>query len=452
MGTDHGFEDLAPLGGGPMATVYAGTRVVTGEAVALKVLDERLSKRTRNEVERELARLTPLRGRVPVLVADALEDMPDGRTALRMELCPQSLTDLIATEGPLSAPDALALGRSLAAALKAAHDAGIAHGGVSPGNVLFRPSGEPVLSDFGLALRRAFPREPGPGVDYLAPETLRDGTADERSDLYGLGAVLYLALSGASPHPAALGEEPDDRVLRVLGTPVPRLTRTDLPVGFAEVVAALLAKDPALRPSDITVVIGWLDGMAVQVSPDAPPTPVAAPDPSGFDDFAAAPRERPRPKGDPVFVSAPRRAEPKVRHLWPVLGGAGALLLFVAAGVVLLRSDPEVLNALPTDVPASDAQRSTPTKPSIQFELDPPIDRTDKVELTWHTSAQLEFAVVIAAEGDPEGRTIRVQQNRTLTYPVDPTRKYCFRVQGTDGAYFYETPPKSLRQAKCKES
>lgn len=449
MGTDHGFDDLVPLGSGPMATVYAGTRTDTGEAVALKVLDEKVSKRTRNEVERELARLRPLRDRAPVLVADALEELEGGRTALRMELCSQSLTELITTDGPLSVPDALALGRALASALRAAHEAGIVHGGVTPGNVLFRPSGEPVLADFGLVLRRAFPREPGPGVDFLAPETLRDGTVDERSDLYGLGAVLHLALSGTSPHPAVLGEEPDERVLRVLGTPAPRLARPDLPNALAEVVGALLAKDPAIRPGGIAVVVGWLDAMAARVTPDAPPTPAPAPDPSGFDDFASAPRSVPRPKGDPVFVSAPRPAESKLRHALPLLGGAAGIFLLVAAGVALLRSDPPVLEALPTDVPAASAQPPTSAK-AVQLELLEPVDRTDHVELAWRSSEELEFVVVVAAEGDQEAKTFRAQHNRTLSVDVDPTRQYCFLVQGTDGTAVYASAPKSLRAAKCK--
>src|SRR5688572_30608419 len=112
MGTDHGFGELVPRGTGPRATVYAGIRADTGEAVALKVFRAKLPRRTRTEVERELARLAPLRAGASVLVADGLEDLGD-RTALWMELCTQSLTDVVEEEGPLPIPDAIALGRRL---------------------------------------------------------------------------------------------------------------------------------------------------------------------------------------------------------------------------------------------------------------------------------------------------------------------------------------------------
>lgn len=166
MGIDHGFGDLVPRGVGPRATVHAGVRAGTGEAVALKAFRAKLPRRTRAEVERELGRLVPLRGRVSVLVADGVEDLGD-RAALRMELCTQSLADVVEEEGALPVADVIDLGRTLATALAAAHEVGVVHGGVAPGNVLFRPSGEAVLSDFGVALRLVFPHEGGDGVDSL---------------------------------------------------------------------------------------------------------------------------------------------------------------------------------------------------------------------------------------------------------------------------------------------
>lgn len=436
MGTDHGFTDLVPRGTGPTATVYAGIHAETGEAVALKVFRTRLPRRTRTEVERELARLAPLRDRAAVLVADGLEDMGD-RTALRMELCTQSLTDVVEQEGPLSIADTLALGHSLAGALAAAHEAGIVHGGVTPGNVLFRPSGDPMLADFGLTLRRAFPHDQGDGVDFLPPETLEHGAADERSDLYGLGAVLYLALTGLSPHPARLGEHPDDRKLRILGSPAPRPDRPELPDELAELIRALLAKDPALRPGSMSDVATWLDRLAARY-------PSSSTVDNSFDDFAEPPRP-PAPRGTPVFVSAPARA--KQRHpAWPVLGGAAGLLVVVAVGVFLLRSDPRVLN---TSAPSAIAPSPTTSAKAVVLELAEPVDNVNYVDLSWNSSERLEFAVVVAAEGE-QAKAVRAQQNRTMRVEVDPTRKYCFLVQGTDGTHVFESKPKSLRDAKCK--
>ncbi|ANZ43486.1 hypothetical protein BBK82_42160 [Lentzea guizhouensis] len=433
MGTDHGFADLVPRGTGPRATVYAGIHTVTGEAVALKVLRAKLPRRTRTEVERELARLAPLKDQTAVLVADVVEDVGD-RTALRMELCTQSLTDVVEQEGPLPVAEVIALGRTLAEALAAAHEAGIVHGGVTPGNVLYRPSGEPVLADFGVTLRRAFPHEGGDGVDFLAPETLEHGAADERSDLYGLGAVLYLALSGLSPHPARLGEHPDDRKLRVLGSTVPRPDRPDLPDELAELVRALLAKDPVIRPENIRDVATWLGRLSA-------PSPSAA----EFGDFAGLPAvpRPPVPRGVPVLVSSPGTTANKHPAL-PVIGGAVGLLVVVALGVFLMSSDPVVRGDAPTTAPAP----PSPAK-AVLLQLVDPVDHVDYVDLQWESQEQLEFAVVVAAEGE-QPKVMRAQQNRSLKVEVDPTRKYCFLVQGTDGLHVYESKPKALRGATCK--
>lgn len=436
MGTDHGFSDLVPRGTGPVATVYAGIVAGTGEAVALKVFPTRLPRRTRAEVERELSRLAPLRERAALLVAGGLVELGD-RTALRMELCTQSLADVVEQEGPLPIADVLALGRTLAQALATAHEAGIVHGGVTPGNVLFRPSGEPVLADFGLTLRRAFPHDQRDGVDFLAPEMLEHGVLDERADLYGLGAVLYLALTGLSPHPARLGEHPDDRKLRILGSPVPRPDRPDLTDELAELVKALLAKDPAIRPGSMGDVARWLEQFS------AGPGQVRSSDDS-FDDFAEVPRQ-PVPSGPPVFVSSPGRA--KQRHpAWPVLGGVAALLVVVGSGVFLLRSDPQVMD---TSAPVTVAPPTSKTARTVLLELADPVDNSDHVDLSWNSQERLEFAVVVAGEGE-QTKTIRAQQNHTMQVPVDPDRKYCFLVQGTDGTDVFESAPKALRNAKCK--
>ncbi|MFD5827536.1 protein kinase [Lentzea sp. NPDC060358] len=423
MGTDHGFGELVPRGTGPRATVHAGLRTATGEAVALKVFRAKLPRRARTEVERELARLAPLRAKAAVLVADSVEDLGD-RTALAMELCTESLTDVVEQEGPLPVAEAVALGRTLAEALATAHEAGIVHGGVTPGNVLFRPSGDPVLADFGVTLRRAFPHEGGDGIDFLAPETLEHGTADERTDLYGLGTVLHLALSGLSPHPARLGEHPDDRKLRVLGSAVARPDRPDLPDELAEVVRALLAKDPAVRPGSMREVVAWLGGLS---TPDSPAESAAPP--------------RPAPLGTPVLVSPP--GAPAGRHpAWPVLGGAAMLFLVVVVGVVLMRSDPAVRGTPPVPAASSPAQ-------AVLLRLLDPVDEVDRVELRWESGEELEFAVVVAKEG-AELEIKPAQRNRSIEFEIDPTRKYCFLVQGSNGFRVYQSQPKGMRGATCK--
>jgi serine/threonine protein kinase len=519
MATNSDHDELVVLGEGPVATVLAGIDRSTGHGFALKVFPGRLDRRTRNEVEAELAALAPLRAHAPVLAADDVTEMHDGRCALRMELCTQSLPELITTFGPLSASDALALGAAVAAAVAAAHNAGVVHGGLTPGNVLFHPSGEPVVSDFGRALRRVFPQDAVQNPDYLPPETVRDGSADERSDLYGLGAILHLALTGRPPHQGQPGEQPGERVLRVLGTPVAPLTRDDLPPGLPELVSALLAKEPENRPRDSASVAARLASMSVPQTPgphtpgthtsgpqptaqvpgaapggaataavfDDFPTPAGFPQaaphgpamtaPPGtppFQDFAAPASPQPvpagppgaapplnhvppdpgvsppRPLGEPILVTGPRKERRRTHHKGLIAAGAGAFSVLAVAAVVLLQQQPpqlEVPEAAPPPRPDNSAVLNRPT--AVRVELLETVDRGNFVDLSWRSNENLDFAVMVAAEGQKEVETIYVQQRNSTTVPVDPTLKYCFTVQGTDSIDTWESAPKGIRKANC---
>lgn len=210
-------DELVLVGHGPVATVYAGESDDT--AFALKIYPGEVDRRSLRSVRAELATLAELRDRARILVADSVERRPGGTTALRMELCAQSLSELVEEAGRRPVDEAVALGEALAETLAAAHDRGIVHGGVSPGNVLFEGSGDALLSDFGTTLRRHSSAESTPH-GAVAPETLRDGVLDRRSDLYGLGATLYFALTGHAPHPRVPGESDDRSGLRVLKDPV----------------------------------------------------------------------------------------------------------------------------------------------------------------------------------------------------------------------------------------
>lgn len=257
------------VGDGPVATVYTG--LSDGVPVALKVFPKGFGKRTLAAFERERAALARL-SVGSILRVDGVETLSGGRHALRMELCAQSLAGLVSRVGPLPASDVALLGQAIASGLAAAHSAGVVHGGVSPHNVLFRASGEPVLADFGVTLRHAFPRDPLHVIEFMPPEALRTSVLDERTDLYGLGAVLHFALTGRSPHPGRLGEPENERVLRVLQTPVPAIARPDVPVALSTLVGRLLAIDPAHRPVDAATVAAQLAALG----PVAPAAPVAA--------------------------------------------------------------------------------------------------------------------------------------------------------------------------------
>lgn len=511
------------IGRGPAATVYSGFR--DGAPVAVKVFPARFDRRTLNAFERERRRLDPVAAASPILPVRGVELLPDGRHMLWMELCAQSLAALVRRVGPLTVADTVVLGHELAVALAAAHPAGVVHGGVSPNNALFRASGEPVLADFGVVLRHAFARDPLHTIEFLPPETVRDQTLDERTDLYGLGATLHFALTGQAPHPGRLGEQPGERVLRVLRSPIPAIHRPGVPVELSTLVARMLATDPAHRPRDPSTVAGQLAGMLPHQpasgppplpaptpprpplahpppatpepspppaptpplthpppppppesspppepcparqppAPPQPPDPAPGPDPpdSAEDDRVdEAPQPMPSPDrsaGDglrPDFglgtwppADPPQPGQPHIARRLAIAGGALAVVL-VGILLVIMQDRPDELTTTPRTPPAP-----APTTPrsaaTVQLELAEPTDLGDHVVLTWTAAApNLDFVVIVAPDGEPN-RPLVAGRNRTMRVPVDPGRKYCFRVQATDKLRVYASNVRALHGAVC---
>jgi hypothetical protein len=426
-------DEGAPLGAGPVATVYSG--LYGGVPVALKVFPARFDRATLAAAERDRVRLREIPA---VLSVDGVEQLPDGRHAVRMERCAQSLAELLAGGGRLDPANAVELGYAVATALAAAHTAGVVHGGVQPANVLFRTSGQPVLADFGVALRQAFPRDTARELEFLAPETLRDETRDERTDLYGLGALLHLALTGRPPLPGQLGEPAGERVLRLLRTPVPAIHQDGVPVILSTVVGRLLAPDPAHRPPDAA----WVAEVFAEMLPR--PDTTAEPD-GAFDDFPEPGVDRSGPRPDAAPAAPPARRPRRLRRT-VVVGGVAAVCVFGAGAALLLGGGDDDLTTTPRTPPPATQPAAGP---AVTLDLAEPADGGNQVTLSWTSSSDtVDYAVIVAPEGEPN-RTLLAQRLHTMTVPVDPLRRYCFEVQATDGRSVYTSPSQSIRGAVC---
>ena len=297
-----GVSGLAVLAEAGFSVVYRGILDRTGAAVAVKVLATPFDRDTREQFDADRTRIGRLRHVPSILQVDDVDVLDDGRPYLVAELCADSVGALLARGDRLDAEEVTAVGSAAAAALAAAHGSGVLHGRMTPTNLLVHASGQPVLSDFGLALRQHYPGDPTDAGEYTAPETLRDGIIDARSDLYGLGATLYAALTGRPPFPARIGEHPSERVLRVLRQAPPPLGEDAVPVELGMLLAELLATEPGERPPDAAGVAARFDALLARPVP-----PVGGPVPGPP---RGAPARRPAGTDAAGVGGWPGRAEP----------------------------------------------------------------------------------------------------------------------------------------------
>jgi hypothetical protein len=203
------YRLIAWVGSGGMGVVWRAKDEVLGRTVAVKALvsgsaaDGAGIEQDARRVMREARIGASLHHPNVIGVYDVVEH--DGRPYLVMEyLESRSLSEML-SEGSLLAPHGAArVGAQVAAALVAAHQAGIVHRDVKPGNVLIARDGTVKLSDFGISRAVGDTTVTGSGVllgtiAYIAPEVGRGQSADSRSDVYSLGATLYAALEGEPP-------------------------------------------------------------------------------------------------------------------------------------------------------------------------------------------------------------------------------------------------------------
>ncbi len=241
------------LGRGGMGVVYQAFDMTLERTVALKTLppelarDEALAVRFVNEA-RVLARLSHAHivpiydlGRDPDLLWMAMELLEGG-----------SLADRVSAHGRLSVADIRSLCRQAALAMGYAHRQGIVHRDFKPHNVLLTSDGIPKVADFGLARLMASPHLTQAGMvlgspTFMSPEQAGGREVDGRTDVYALGATLFWLCAGRGPF------EGDARVVIVkhLTEPPPRLSdlAPETPAALSELVARMLAKDPAQRPA-----------------------------------------------------------------------------------------------------------------------------------------------------------------------------------------------------------
>ncbi len=171
----------------------------------------------------------------------------DGRPWIVMQLIPYpSLRDVVLEDGPLPPQRTAQIGLGVLAAIRAAHDAGVLHRDVKPGNILLGPDDHPVLTDFGMAIADGSPTLTASGLligspSYMAPERARGEPATPAADMWALGATLYAAVEGRPP----FDREGALAVLTAVVSMDPDPSGHSGPLW--PVISGLLRKDPARR-------------------------------------------------------------------------------------------------------------------------------------------------------------------------------------------------------------
>jgi hypothetical protein len=132
---------------------------------------------------------------------------------------------------------------------------------------------------------------------------------------------------------------------------------------------------------------------------------------------------------------------------YDLLAGAALVLALLAlVPLLLLRGDPDEMSTSPT-LPAAGGSGAAG---GVTVELAEPTDLSDKVQLSWKSTRELDFAVVVAAEGE-KTKVLLAERNHSMTIDVEPDRKYCFMIQASDGDRVYESKPQPLRGASCRK-
>jgi serine/threonine protein kinase len=270
------YRVLKKLGQGGMGTVYLGFDTGLSRKVALKVMRPQIAadSRVRERFLREARSAAQVKSDHVVTIFDVGEEQ--GLPFIAMEyLQGCTLAEYLTTRGRVSIAQAIRIGRETAQGLLTAHARGLVHRDIKPANLwLEAPRGRVKILDFGLA------RQESQGVEltqtgvvvgtpaFMSPEQARANRVDQRSDLFSLGSVLYLLLSGKLP----FAGETTIQVLSALALEEPaplRQLNPEVPEALANLVQQLLHKEPEKRIQSAKDVVAALQTIAGSLSADS---------------------------------------------------------------------------------------------------------------------------------------------------------------------------------------
>ncbi|MGE5168001.1 MAG: protein kinase domain-containing protein [Deltaproteobacteria bacterium] len=248
------YDIIAELGRGGMGVVYKGYETSLNRYVAIKVLADSLAhdESVKERFLREARSMAALND--PHIISIYFIGDDAGQTYFVMEFVDgESLGSLLKREGKLKPEQAAKIVYQTAQGLVTAHDKGVIHRDIKPGNLMITAKGAVKIADFGIALSSQdfskkltstgeFVGTPG----YLSPEVCQGKPVDQRSDIFSLGIVLFECLAGRMPF---TDESPLGLMLEVVKAEIPdvRTLNAEVDPELERILAKMVAKDPAER-------------------------------------------------------------------------------------------------------------------------------------------------------------------------------------------------------------
>jgi serine/threonine-protein kinase len=345
------YDIVAELGRGGMGVVYKGYETSLNRYVAIKVLADSLAhdQSVKERFLREARSMAALND--PHIIQIYFIGDDDGQTYFVMEFVDgESLGSVLKRETKLKPEQAAKIIYQTAMGLTTAHDKGVIHRDIKPGNLMVTARGSVKIADFGIALSAQdfskkltstgeFVGTPG----YLSPEVCQGKPVDQRSDIFSLGIVLFECLAGRMPF---TDESPLGLMLEVVKAEIPNVMSLNAEVDpeLSRILQKMVAKDPADRyqschelVDDLSrhplVAKGGAITLQTKMSPAAATmvgqkTPVSGQQP--------LPRTSPTPRPGVVPMPAPSAHQPVLQAQSATKPGSGAGLPLAIAAILLL--------------------------------------------------------------------------------------------------------------------
>lgn len=410
LGGRYELRDV--LGFGATAEVCDGWDTRLSRSVAIKLLRRGLSSQTdvRQRFEIEARAAAALNHSNIVRVYDIGND--NETPFIVMERLPgDTLGDQIAL-GPLSEAQTCAALRDVLAALAVAHDAGMLHRDIKPGNLLIAPTGSVKVADFGI-VKTATSVHTTTGhivgtLAYMSPDRVSGKPASVDDDLYAVGVVGYEALTGQKPF-----SQEDIMPLAhaiVEGRPPPlKDLRPDIDPVLADVIERAMSPDPLRRFGSADAMRRALDGESIAL---VSPVPAIAP--------GRSPRVLGvRRKSSPVVKAVPAASVKRSPERVLKVAGSGVLLGAMALAVLALTSNPS--STTPTTAPGTF---------SVSTPVPSPVGVTEVPPSTAPTVPPAPMPVVVLVEADQPSATRVVEVAR----PPELRRTGSFSGGGSGGS------------------